>query len=250
MRHAFALGSLGLLLCLPLERQAQQDKAQQERAQQDKAEKFVLEAGEHGLLDLIERSGKFLDRFYLVDKAQSPGLDQAESPYKISILRRMELDKAGCEEVVGQLLYGRGWIAVTTDAERGIYDWIWEGGPRGQDIKKSVRKLTATEILGRPKVMDYIATTVELKHANAQIVAANLRQFFGDPRGLEQILPLGNNTQGLLLTGMRPHVARLLKILAECDVPQPDLAPYLEQRLQNIEARLGRLEAALKQDKR
>ena len=242
MRHSFVIGSLGVLFCLPPAPQIRQDKA----------DKFVLEAGEHRLLDLIERSGQFLERLYLVDKMQQPELCNADAAAgKLMIQRRLELDRAGCEEVVGQLLHTRGWIAVPTDAERGIYDWIYIAGPRAMEIRKHVHNLPATEVLARPQVSDYVATTVALKHANAQLASANLRQFFADPRGFDQIIPLGGNSQrSLMIVGMRPQVASILQIVKEIDIEEPEAAPYLEQRLQNIEARLGRLEAALKQDKR
>lgn len=208
------------------------------------SDRFTLDAGAHEILDVIQKSGAYLGRTYLLDKQQSPTLCTTNAPgNKIEIATEISLDREGCEEWVGQVLYAKGWVATPLDIERGLYDWILVTGPKGASIRSHARQRSVDEILARPKVVEYVTTVVKLEHIDANYASANLRQIFNDPRGMLNLVPLGRGqTQTIALTGFRHEVARMITLIREADVPQKPLEKSVEQRLADLESRMRTLE--------
>lgn len=207
-------------------------------------ERFVLEPGEHSVLDVILKSGKFLNRTYLVDRTQCPAIDpkvsQTDRSQWLHVSRKLELDAQGCEEVIGQMLRTKGWVALPVDRERGVYDWVWEMGPKGQDIKRRVAWLSPEEIRERPMVAQYVITSVRLEFMSAQVATVNLRVFFNDPRGLTSMIAVDH--QSMLISGWRSEVAAILGMLQKLDVAPKKPDRSLEDRLRTVERRLAALE--------
>ena len=205
---------------------------------------LVLSKGPHGIDELIKKSGEFLGRNYLFDSSQSPEVCNPNNPQgKIELPRELRLDAASCEEVIGQILFAHNWVAAVLDPEQKLYDWVFLPGPKGPALKQQVRQRSPEEVLAQPKRVEFVAVAVKLEHLNAQLAAANLRQFFNDPRGLLNLLPTGGQRSGsLLVTGFQPQVAQILDLLKMLDVATPAIEQGLTQRLAAIEARLRRLE--------
>lgn len=192
-------------------------------------ESLVLEKGSIDISDLIRKSGAFLGRSYLLDKTQLGTTDE-RALSRVELLTRVTLDKNNCEAVVGEILRGMGWIATPLDRERGIWEWIWKNGPRGDEIKQRMVKMGEAEILASPRAVHYVTTTISLRHANVSLVAANLRVFFSDARGRTLIVPVGRASKSLMLAGPRPTVAAMIRTLREIDRPAPPAVPRAQKR--------------------
>lgn len=213
-------------------------------------EPLVIAKGEYPFRDFVSRFETYLSHTYMIDEMQTPMIKaenaKVDRSMWFSIPRTLKLGRQASDEILGQLLLAKGWVVVPIDESRHIYKLIWLMGPKGQDVKAGVLLRTPAQILAQPKLVRYVSTTVKLEHANAQLVASNLRTFFNDPRGLSNLIPLGSpSQQTLMISGFQPSVARMLKLIEKADVP-PREPSQLEQRLTRIEERLGKIEAAAK----
>lgn len=205
-------------------------------------EKFVLEKGEHDIVDLIRRSGKFIGRRYLLDKSQAPALCTTNSPAnKVEIARRVELDAEDCEDFVGQILLTKGWIAVQINREQSLFDWIFMSGPKGAMLKSRARHMAADDILKRPRKAELVSCNVKLEKANAQLVTATLRQYHNDPRGLITLIPVGQKT--VFVSGFRHVVSNMIRSIREADENSTYEQTKIDARIRALEKRLRRLEA-------
>ena len=226
-----------------------------------KADKLVLEKGSYLVHEIIEKTGAFLGRSYLFDMSQNPAVcNPNDDKVKIKLPRTVSLDRNGAEEYVGALLRSRGWVAVALDYDRDLYEWIYLKGPKSRSIRTHARHLPAEEILARPKIVDFVMTTITPKHVNAQMMSANLARVFNDQQGFAAIMPLGdqldqrqyaNNSytsRSLVLTGFRPEVAEFVAMIQAADkrlaASVKETETRLGQRLQRIESRLNGLERA------
>ncbi|MHC5066053.1 MAG: hypothetical protein ACYTG5_18990 [Planctomycetota bacterium] len=206
-------------------------------------EPFILEVGEHSLIDLIKSSGEYLDRLYLY----SPQELENPSKSRVTIDRRMELDARACEEVIGQILYTNGIARVTRDKERGIYEWISMYGPKRQELTSS------SEYVPVDRVGEYrnlwgvtILTAVPLRHINANTAQTQLRPFFaqGGAGGVGLTPGSVGNGRSLLLQGFGPQVAQAVELLQKSDAAA---AEPLSQEGKTIRERLSRLEEQVQQ---
>ena len=235
---ALFAGLTSLLLCAGALQQAQEPKVVRAARKS-----LSLEAGSHGVYDLIEKSGKFLRRTYSIDRAQAGGRNGKQRTVELS-RPLVNLDETACEEVVGQLLRARGWVALPLDADRGVYDWVYLSGPRVQEVRNYAVSMTPAEVRKRPKLVQFVSVVVPLQHASATRVAGNLRVLFGGGRGCLGVTPTGAQQQSLWITGFLPEVNMVLDAVQGLDVAGPKIAPSVDQRLHAIERRLGRLEQA------
>ncbi len=218
----------------------------QELAREDSG-KFVLEAGEHSLIDLVNRSGKFLKRNHLYN----PGEINNPVAGEVNLQQRLVLDAKGCEEVICQLLYTRGFARMTIDKDRGIYEWIAVNGPKRGQLGLHSEYVPMDELDGyRNLVGVSIMTHVKLEHIDANIATAQLRPFFAQGGGAGMSLipgSVGNGT-ALLLQGPAPQVFGACQLLRLVDQEAADSAKEgrqseeIEGRLRALEKRVEKLE--------
>lgn len=202
-------------------------------------ERFVLEPGEHDLLDVLDRAAKYLDRNYIV----APGEAQQLPP--ILLQRRITVDRAGCETVLGQLAYARGLALVPRDPELGLWDVVNLNGPRRNDVIANRVVVPAEDLQRYASSKTYIATRIALRHVDASQAAQMLRPFLANNKTPMQVGSLGPSA--LLLSGFGDDVAAAARLIDLADLPSAELPDRLEQRLAAIEARLARLEANVAQ---
>jgi hypothetical protein len=215
---------------------------------------FVLPEGTIDLADLIDSAARYLQRniFYAPQE-----LAQAPSGTTIVLQRELALDAIGCEEVLGELLYMRGFALLTVNADKNLYEVVFLFGQRAREVTLSAQRRTVDEILKRPRLKQPVITEIQLQHINASVATNALRPFFANQAGPSQNgLGLTFGTAGsnmtLLVSGFQDQVAQLIRLVQACDVPQKDVGPGegpgqvgvdLDQRLKRIEARLDKIEA-------
>lgn len=230
-----AISSLAVLLSTLLLGAAPQD------AKPAAAGKFVLEVGEHELTKVIEASGKFLDRTYLLAPSEL-----GEPSPKVKLPRRLELDAAGCEAVVSQLAYTEGLVATPLDRGRGLWEFVNMSGPKRGEIMTRAIAATPEEVRRMRDVRVCVSTQVILQHARASVVTQTMRPFFASS-GAVGILNIGTagNERVILLSGMSDSVAQAMGMIAEVDQPEP-LGKVEDDRLTSLEKRMSALEEAIK----
>jgi len=201
-------------------------------------EKFILEVGEYSLIDLIKRSGEYLDRHYLYNPAEVS--NPASSGVVID--RKMELDARGCEEVIGQILYVKGFARVTRDKERGIYEWVAMTGPKRMELNSSAEYVPVEQVGEYRKLLGVtILTTVPLKHLNANAAQTQLRPFFaqGGAGGIGLTPGSVGDGRTLLLQGFGPSVYQAVQLLLRSDAAAAEDRSQVDKSLQQ---RVGELE--------
>lgn len=216
---------------------------------------FVLPEGTIDLADLIDSAARYLQRniFYLPQElAQAPG------GTTIALQRELALDAIGCEEVLCELLYMRGFALLPRNTDKNLYEVVFMLGARAREVTMSAQRRTVDEILKRPRLKQPVITEVQLQHINATIATNALRPFFANQGGPQSGPGLTFGTAGsnmtLLVSGFQDQVVQLIRLVQACDVPQKDVGPGegqgvgqvggdLDQRLKRIEARLDKIEA-------
>jgi hypothetical protein len=118
-RAALVLAGVTCLATVPPEAQDRPPAAQ---------DRFVLEAGEHDVVDILTKAARFLDRNYVLAPAEMQGAQP------VVLQRRIETDRTGCETLVGQLAFARGLALVPKDLALGLWDVINLAGPRRADV--------------------------------------------------------------------------------------------------------------------
>lgn len=234
LQYAVVFG-MAMLLAAPAP-QTQDPQDPEKRRSQG----FVLKAGEHSLLEVIRSAAQFLGRNHLVTEA-----DFASSP-TVTLDKTLNLDAFGCEEVVSQLAYTRGFTMTPVDAKRGIYEFISGRGPRRPDIYTRAAFVKPEDVLRRPALKTVVATAVQLEHSNAARVIQTMRPFLagvGTTVG-PLVVGGGGNNRTVLLTGFADQVGAALRMLREVDEASK-AAPDVLDRLDKIEMRLRTLERRL-----
>src|SRR5688500_10952774 len=138
----------------------------QDQAKPAAPDRFVLEAGEHDLLQVIDASARFLGRNYLL----APGEVGGNKPV-VTLQKKLELDAAGCEAVVSQLAYVHGLVATPLDRERGVWEWINTHGAKRGELSTRATVVTPDQARKLQQVKVFVTTTVALQHANPNIIA-------------------------------------------------------------------------------
>jgi hypothetical protein len=181
------------------------------------ANTFVLDVGSHAIPELVDRVAAFVDCNILYNAAELEGNG------KIRTTRRTEVDKKGCWELFGSLLYHKGLAIVTLDEARGFHEVISMHGPRAREIANGAMFVDHTKVEAYANLKATpILTSVPLKNINATIATNALRPFFastGAPSGGGS-LTLGNvgNNSDMLLQGYGPQVAAACRLLRLVDV--------------------------------
>lgn len=233
---------------------------------------FILEAGEHELTDIIEKTAKFLGRNYLFSGAEQAvaqargGRRGAAAPVVsdlgIQLQKRLILDAVACEEVVSQLAYSLGYLIVPVDALRGIHEVISVNGPRARTLLSRFQYLTPEEVLRKSRMRIIVATVVPLTHIPALRASQSLRPFFSSSNGLGTLSIGSSGTDSsLLLKGFAQNVAVAIGMLETMDKVEKAANPtanqtgqiaYLQKqhlhqqgRVRALESRIAQLELVL-----
>lgn len=197
---------------------------------------LVLEAGAHELEGLTDRVARFLGRNILYQQEEF-----GAASARVQLQQRLELDPRATEEVYTQLLGTRGFVLTAVDESRGIYEVVFENGPRRLEILNRAKTVAADEVLARPGLRVPVRVVVPLQHVQAQAIQNSLRPML--PGNNPVSLLVGSIGQGsLLLQGLSDQVAQILRQVRAGDQPQPKLETSAEERLTRIEMRLTALE--------
>lgn len=214
--------------------------APQDQAQPAPKPTFVLDAGEHELAKVIESSGKFLYRSYLLAPTELGG----QNP-KVTLPQQLELDAAGCEAVVSQLAYTHNLIATPLDRSRGLWEFVNVNGAKRCELGARAVAATPDEVRRLRSVRIYVSTQITVEHVRATVAMQTLRPFFASAGPSSLSLGTAGNERVILLQGMSESVAQALDAIAGIDQPQP-LPKIEDDRLMSIEKRVLALEEAMK----
>jgi hypothetical protein len=204
---------------------------------------FAIPAGDLKVADLIDRAAGFLQWNILFHDAE---LAQGNSsPLKLQ--QAISTDRQGCEDLLSSLLYQRGFVILPLDEPRHLYEVVSLTGPRSREVTNRAVARTPEQVLARPTLRMPVTVVVSLKHINAIVATNALRPFFASA-GPTASLTIGNagNAGALILTGLQDQVATAVKLVQTVDVPPPpEAAPTPTERLEQLEARLARIEKLL-----
>jgi hypothetical protein len=210
------------------------------------ANRFVIEAGEHSIKDLIERAAAALKRNYVYSEAELAQIAGPESSVRIQ--NRLDLGLADVEQVVSQLVFTRGFVMLPVNPERGIYEWINMTGMKRAEIDNRATQMTADEVLAWRGAKIPVFTGYTLETINAQQATNTLRPFFVSA-GATGAMPLAFATVGdsrtLLIRGLSDQVVAAIKMLRRVDTAEPDTESFVDWK-ERIEQRLEALERKLK----
>ncbi|MBM4063364.1 MAG: hypothetical protein FJ265_20035 [Planctomycetes bacterium] len=219
-------------------------------AQQPAAETkpFVIDAGELEVTALIDRCATHLRWNIMVNEQELQTAGTMPGGPKFRFQQRTETDDAGCEELLANLLYQRGFALLPLDPEKRIYEVVAMNGPRNREVTNRAVSKTIEQVLARPNLRMPVTTVFKLQHVNAAVATNALRPFLASTSnaggGAPFLGSVGNNS-AMLITGFQDRVAAVVRLLQTVDVPGPAIKPDLAERLERIEARLERLEKAL-----
>lgn len=239
IRSVLSLAAAFAVACAPVPPQ-EDPKAQPPRARAVPGQGFVLEAGDIAVEELIDQAARFLNRNVLYNPAE---LAAAGGRAGIRLQKRIELDALGCEELLASLLYVNGFAVIPLDADKGFYEVVAIHGPRGREVVSRPIAMDPDQVLRRPQLKMVVVTTVQLRHINAVIATNALRPFFSSGNQPPGSLTIGNvgNQASIVLLGFADQVAAAIRLLRECDRPEAEPKPDLEQRLAILEQQVRAL---------
>jgi hypothetical protein len=207
---------------------------------------FVLPAGEFNLVDLITAAATYLQRNIVWNPTE---LAQSPQGASFTFQKELVLDAVGCEEVLMQLLYLKGYALVMVDEQKGIYEVVFLPGQRGRTVIENAPRRTPEEILRRPNLKQYVLTEIRLEHINATVATNALRPFFGSQQGGS---PGGSITLGtagsnsvLLVSGFQDQLAQVIRLLKSCDVPGNEVPADALERIARLEKMVQQLQQQL-----
>jgi hypothetical protein len=211
---------------------------------------LTLPAGEFTVAELIDAVAAYLCRNYVYDQAV---VDGARG---FTLQRSLALDALGSEEMLYSLLAARNLAAVPIDELRGVFQVIsLAGNPPQPGPIAATPWRSPEEILQRPRLRELVMTAVDLRHADAQLIAQALRnQFsmFGQWQpGVMTACASGRHT--LLLHGYRDQLAQTILLARQLDRLQADETPVsteVQRRLDALEREVAALRAELKAQSR
>lgn len=220
--------------------------AAQEKAAAGKP--FVLEAGEIGLPDLIDRCAGHL-RWNILSNQAELAAASASGGSQIRLQQRIEVDHDGCEDLLSSMLVRAGFVLTVLDEPKHLYEIINLSGPRNREVTNRAVRRTPEQVLQRPTLRMPVTTVLELQHINANIAVNALRPFFassGSPTGGGPTLGTAGGTTAIVISGLQDQVAAAVGIVRTADVAdQAEAEKGLQERLEAIERRLAALEKRL-----
>lgn len=203
---------------------------------QDKARpNLVLEAGEYQLSDLIDRAARYLKRNYLYDlrPADQRRAEASNNPadYSFKLQESVALNPKNCEAFISQIAYSKGFAMVQTNRSLNIYEFIHmqptRTGWNQQRIANEAVAMTVEELKDKAHLYLMVATKLTLKHLSADMVAARLRPLHAAARSSygPNLTLVALPPDSVLLSGLAPHVSRLIELLKAADAPSHQQAP-------------------------
>ncbi len=175
----------------------------------------------------------------------------------VTTQKRLEVDALGCEELLSQLLYTKGFALTPLDMSKGLYEVIAMQGPKRAALQTRAILMTPEEVLRRPNLKMVVVTALPLEHVQVQVATNSLRPFYAAGGQPGAALTLGNvgNNRAMLLQGFADQVAAAIRLLRLTDVPPPDVGPArptgptgptgptrLDDRIDKLEKRISDLE--------
>ncbi|MCA8969601.1 MAG: hypothetical protein KDC95_07455 [Planctomycetes bacterium] len=162
---------------------------------------FEFEDG-HGfeLGDFVELAKAVTHKSFYFDKNQAPQL-RSNPGVIIPLSGKFRVKTKQFYEFFQVVLAKLDWVCVPSGADGWEFiDLVYLGGPRGPSIRRGVQWVPHTDVAKYAhQEGSYIVTTIDTWPQTAQLVAANLRQFFNDPKGLINLVPVGGNAQSKLM---------------------------------------------------
>jgi len=203
---------------------------------------LVLPAGEFAVSELIDATATFLCRNYVYDAAAVA----RAAPFTLH--RPLALDAIGAEEVLHALLAVRELAAMPVDELRGVHQIVSIGPRAGTAAAVNAPWRSPEEILARPRFRDLAMTAIELRNADAGMVAQGLRVHFATAGpwnpGVLTACAAGPNL--LLLHGYRDQLAQVIGLVRQLDkATPPPPSPSVVDRIAALERELGELRKLL-----
>jgi hypothetical protein len=204
---------------------------------------FVLPAGHFSVQELIDAAARFLQRNILYSEMEMPS---AMAGGFFHFQKELALDALGCEEVLGQLLYLKGYALLELDAQKKIYEVVFMGGQRAREVFTSALRRTPEEILQRPRLKQVVFTEVKLEHINANIATNALRPFFaigaGPAASIGPTFGTAGSNSVILISGFQDQVAQMIQLLRACDVTGPEVPADVNERIMRLEQTVQQLQ--------
>lgn len=208
---------------------------------------FELSAGDYAVRDLVDRSARYLGRNYLYEVNEMP------DSLQVTLQNDVQVDERGCEELVSQILYTKGFALVAIDRERGLYEWVLRFGPRRMEIPAQAEFVPMAEVETMRKMSGTtITTVVSLENVDSHTAANQLRPFLAQAGNSITVGSLGDG-EALLLQGFAPqvHAAVQLLRLVEGAETEPrateDAKPGgLQSQIDALQRRIEKLERTQK----
>jgi type II secretory pathway component GspD/PulD (secretin) len=207
---------------------------------------FVLPAGDIELRELIEAAAYYLQR----NIVSNPDELRRAGGEPLHLQKELAVDALGCEDVLSQMLYMRGFAVIEVDSDKRLYEVIHLQGTRAAEVAASAPHRAPEEILRRPHLKQYVVTEVQLQHVDAQKACSMLRPFFANAIGgmasnsLRLVVGTMGNRSSLLLGGFQDDLAQAILLVRACDTAHANTAEPeeddLAQRVRQLEAGVTR----------
>lgn len=204
---------------------------------------FVIDAGEHSIKDLLDRTAEFLKRNYIYSEHE---LAQLGPEATIKIQNRLDLGRNEVEAVVSELIFTRNFAMLPVNEPRGIYEWVSLMGQKRAELDTRARQMTSAEVLAYVGPKLPVITTYTLLNIQAQQAQNSLRPFFSAQNGPTPPLTFGGvgNANALLIRGFSDQVAAAVRMLQRTDGAAPDTEDFhvwkerIDKRLEALEEKV------------
>ena len=204
-----------------------------------KGDKIVIEPGVLTLKDVVARSCEILKRNELMNWLDNPQHEQE----RIILPLRIEVDRAGFDDVVRELMYVKRYVLTPIDPGKGMYRWIFMPGPARAEIQEHVVDVPIDEIRKGTGPRQLVRTVYVPRHVSVQQLADVVRAYLSMYRvlGFEPVAVAGT---GLVLTMFRRHASETVRLLDQIDAANA-LPANAGDRMRALEARIEGLEKLL-----
>jgi hypothetical protein len=193
-------------------------------------EPFRLAAGTIPVAELVARAAGCL-HWRIVCEAKEIG---ESAPFRL--FEPMQLDAAGCEDVLGAMLSSRGLAVVPMGPNADDFEVLAIGGNRGKEAFAQAERLSPEAVLQHPGRKRVVTARVPMVHMHGNLAVNFLRPFFENSQSRTHIvLPPQQDAHAVTVTGFQDQVATAIHLLQACDRPvQAPTRPELEQRIGSL----------------
>ncbi|MCB9891041.1 MAG: hypothetical protein H6832_01170 [Planctomycetes bacterium] len=167
------------------------------------------------LTEFVELAKAVTHKSFYFDKQQDPRLLQKPG-IRIPLSGTFRVKTKQFYEFFQVVLAKLDWVCVPSGADGWEFiDLVYVNGPRGPSIRSGVRWVANDEVTAYAhQEGTYIVTTIDTSPQSAQLIAANLRQFFHDQKGLMSLVPAGGDNQTkLMITGTGSMVNTVVAVV-------------------------------------